>query len=165
MHWRPCRLLHHEITHIRHMTDIPLLIDIPGIPHLIDIPDIQHLTNITDTPGWIVDTWGGRGAHPGRWRLGRTTGEPRPAWTATTALLDYWTNGLMDYWTAGLLDYWTTGLLQYFHDLRFRMKENYMIFLILFHVFRFCLSYHTFDKTYQCTKCLFHKNSMPDLAL
>ena len=41
-------------------------------------------------------------------------------------------------------------------DLRFRMKKNYMIFLIMFHDFRFGLGIVTTHLTYHCLKCLFH---------
>ena len=41
-------------------------------------------------------------------------------------------------------------------DLRFGMKTNYMIFLIMLHVFRFGLGMVTTHLIYHCSKCLFH---------
>ena len=41
-------------------------------------------------------------------------------------------------------------------DLRFGMKKNYMIFLIMFHDFRFGLGRVTTHLTYHCLRCLFH---------
>ena len=45
-------------------------------------------------------------------------------------------------------------------DLRLRMKNNHMIFLIMSHDFRFCLGIVTTHLTYQCPKCLFHMEKL-----
>ena len=46
-------------------------------------------------------------------------------------------------------------------DLRFRLKKKkHMIFLIMFHGFRFCLRIVTKHLTYQCPKPLFYMEKL-----